>query len=159
MIIKASRLFLKLATIKEIEGNPSFKDQSYAPDWPPIEFRLGGPYVAEQLKIDALKDNPWWMWFLFKNNKELIGYVGFKGFPDNGEIELTYCVCKSHREKGYAFEASQALIQWAKQKDEVKKIVANCNKKNIISKNLLIKLGFTKIATVKNNLFFEMKVK
>ncbi|PGW29876.1 GNAT family N-acetyltransferase, partial [Bacillus cereus] len=43
---------------------------------------------------------------------------------------------------GYCFEASQKLLNWASNHDEVKYITARCELDNINSKNVLVKLGF-----------------
>lgn len=81
--------------------------------------------------------------FIEKSTNQVIGDGGYKGNPNSyGEIEIGYEIIESKRNKGYATEAIDTLIDWAFTQDKVKYILAKCNPENIPSQNLLQKLGF-----------------
>jgi [ribosomal protein S5]-alanine N-acetyltransferase len=78
-----------------------------------------------------------------KETKEIMGGIGFLGDPDpDGMIEIGFATNESQQRKGYCFEASHKLLNWASIQEEVKCITARCKFDNINSKNVLIKLGF-----------------
>jgi [ribosomal protein S5]-alanine N-acetyltransferase len=78
-----------------------------------------------------------------KITNNVIGSLGFIGNPDiDGQIEIGFGVIPSRRKKGFCHEAVNGLLNWIKDKKEVKVIIAHCNKQNIESKNVLSKCGF-----------------
>jgi ribosomal-protein-alanine N-acetyltransferase len=83
-------------------------------------------------------------WMIIKNETfEIIGDLGFKGFNYEKEnIDIGYGIIKEERGKGYAEEATKALIKWAFTQDIVKEITARCLIDNSSSINLLKKLNF-----------------
>jgi len=89
-------------------------------------------------------------WMIIKNETfEIIGDLGFKGFNYEKEnIDIGYGLIKEERGKGYAEEATTALIKWAFTQDIVKEITARCLIDNQSSINLLKKLNFK---ATKNN--------
>lgn len=81
--------------------------------------------------------------FIEKDSNQVIGDGGYKGNPtSNGEVEIGYEVLQSKRQKGYATEAINALIDWGITQPEVKCITAKCHYENTPSQNLLEKLQF-----------------
>ncbi|EGU61156.1 acetyltransferase (GNAT) family protein [Vibrio nigripulchritudo ATCC 27043] len=74
---------------------------------------------------------------------ELIGYCGIESFQYKGEevVELGYRIKKSARGKGYAQEASQAALRFAKQSGYTK-VLALAELDNAPSHHILYKLGF-----------------
>ena len=83
-------------------------------------------------------------WMIIKNDTlEIIGDLGFKGFNyEKGNIDIGYGIIKEERGKGYAEEATKALIKWAFTVDIVKEITARCLTDNNSSIKLLKKLNF-----------------
>ena len=83
-------------------------------------------------------------WMIIKNDTlEIIGDLGFKGFNyEKGNIDIGYGIIKEERGKGYAEEATKALIKWAFTVDIVKEITARCLTNNNSSIKLLKKLNF-----------------
>lgn len=72
-----------------------------------------------------------------------IGGIGFAGFPDqNGVTMVGYFIDGNHREKGYATEALNCLIGWAKLEPALKIIIADTPFFNLPSQNVLKKAGF-----------------
>jgi ribosomal-protein-alanine N-acetyltransferase len=86
-------------------------------------------------------------WMIIKNETlEIIGDLGFKGFNYEKEnIDIGYGIIKEERGKGYAEEATKAIIKWAFSKDIVKEITARCLIDNMGSIKLLKKLNFDEI--------------
>ncbi len=72
-----------------------------------------------------------------------IGVVGvhLKEELDN-EVEILYGVSDIYQNKGYATEASKALIKWVFNNTELKVLTAIVKPENIPSKTVIEKLGF-----------------
>lgn len=69
--------------------------------------------------IELLRKYPnllgWGVWLVrLKETGEVIGDIGFKGNPDSsGAVDIGYGFLPQHRGKGYATEATRALVEWA----------------------------------------------
>jgi [ribosomal protein S5]-alanine N-acetyltransferase len=65
----------------------------------------------------APEDAGWWMYYLVTDaggGRELVGVAGYKGPPlDDGSVEVGYGVLPEYRRRGYAVEATQALVDRA----------------------------------------------
>lgn len=83
-----------------------------------------------------------------KTNGICIGIVGVhpKSEIDN-EVEILYGVSDNYQNKGYATEASKALIQWIFEYTNLNSLTAIVKPENITSKNVIKKLGFELIDT------------
>lgn len=77
---------------------------------------------------------------------ELIGEAGFKGPPQNGEVEIGYNTRRPHRNMGYMAEAVRALAGYAFSQPQfpVEVIAATTKKDNIPSHRVLEKCGFVR---------------
>ncbi len=76
-----------------------------------------------------------------KSNEEPIGAIGFfkrehLAFPDIG-----YAILPQYESKGYISEAAKAMMDYGKQKLELKTIFAFTTKKNLVSQKVLSKIG------------------
>ena len=95
-------------------------DAAVAPDWPPEHLDANAlNWVLGRLTGDPGAD-AWWMhWIVLdlpasQSRPKLIGSCGFKGPPDErGVIEVGYGIVPSHHRRGYASEATHALVAWA----------------------------------------------
>ena len=77
-----------------------------------------------------------------RDASEPIGDAGFKGPPDaQGRAELGYFVVPSHRRRGIAAEAVQALVPWALAHPEVIAVTAECHPDNRASIGVLRRCG------------------
>jgi RimJ/RimL family protein N-acetyltransferase len=110
--------------------------------WPPEDMKEILPYFIEILQHDP-KSFPWLMWIIVSaKDRTVIGNVGFKGRPDkDGQAELSYYLIPAYRGQGLMREAAAALIQWAFENTNVRRIVAECDATNIASLRVLQKLG------------------
>ncbi len=65
-----------------------------------------------------------------------------KGYPnEKGEVTIGYYMQEQYRKNGYMIEAINKLTNWIFSNSDVKYIVADTLKSNIISQNLLSKIG------------------
>lgn len=91
---------------------------------------------------------PWhttWEIVLAAENRS-IGSVGLSGLPDeNGETAVGYSIDLRCHGKGYMTEALTALVGWAFQNQELKRILAETHHSNIASHRVLEKCGFSVI--------------
>jgi ribosomal-protein-alanine N-acetyltransferase len=85
-------------------------------------------------------------WLIVSNeNNTIIGDIGFKGVPNiGGVIDIGYGVVVQERQKGYASEAAEGLIQWAFTQPYVKSITAQSLTDNVGSAKTLERLGFNR---------------
>lgn len=76
-----------------------------------------------------------------------IGGIGFAGFPDQEGVTMVgYFIDGNHRGKGYATEALDCLIDWAKLEPTLKTIIADTPFFNFPSQSVLKKAGFKEFA-------------
>jgi ribosomal-protein-alanine N-acetyltransferase len=125
--------------------------------WPDTELdgllRIYGPWIAED--SDRLGYGPWVL--IARDEASVVGSAGFMGKrPDNGEpIELGYGVHPDYRNRGYATEATQALVQWALAQPPVERVVAKCDPANAPSVRVLEKIGMTRHGETDGMLVWE----
>lgn len=122
-------------------------------DWPDnrpvIELRL------RQLEEEAEQE----VWLLraivLRASGTMIGHIGFHGPPGAPSLaqiapngaELGYTIFPPWQRQGYAFEACQALMAWARRWHGVRDFVASVSPTNQASLALATKLGFRKVGS------------
>lgn len=138
--IVTPRLFLVAGTVETMDaaagGNVNALSRALgariAEDWPP-RIDDEGRMAREGFKFvrDVLKGDPglvgWWGWWVLLREPSplLIGAVSPKGPPDReGTVEVSYGIVHSEQGKGYATEATLALMEWVTQDARVNRIVA-----------------------------------
>ena len=100
-----------------------------------------------------------WRFYLIMRtaDRAIIGDAGFKGPPDReGTIEIAYGVVPDYRRQGYAFEAAQALVNWAFSRPEVVGIIARCDDDNVGSIRILEKLGMRRTGIMDRVLLWQV---
>lgn len=166
LILESERLLLRPLSFNELLHIN--KDELGAIE-NPIELDAIFDFVklAITKKIDKMQMvgedvHPWYTYWLIidKNNENGIGFIGFKGFPDeNGYSEVGYSVSPNYRQKGLMTEALEMLVRWANEFECSKGIVAKVLKTNIGSNKVLSNLNF-KIANSteqENNFILRFK--
>jgi [ribosomal protein S5]-alanine N-acetyltransferase len=113
--------------------------------WPDSEFsgllKVYGPWIGED--PDRLGLGPWLL--VARDEGSVVGSAGFMGtLPQNEAIELGYGVHPDFRNRGYATEASRALIEWGLSQPSVERVVAKCDPNNSPSVRVLEKAGMTR---------------
>lgn len=122
-------------------------DAHVPPDWPP-------PIMADA------QENLVWMiesgarlagalsWYMVLREKHLlVGFVGFKGPPRDGRVDIGYAVLDAHQRQGYASEAVRALTHWAFLDTRVQRIVAETMPDLTASIRVIEKCGYALIDT------------
>ena len=110
--------------------------------WPDSEFtgllKVYSPWIVED--PERLGYGPWLL--VARDEDSVVGSAGFMGtLPHNGAIELGYGVHPDYRNRGYATEASRALIGWGLSQGLVERVVAKCDPENSPSVRVLEKAG------------------
>lgn len=116
--------------------------------WPTDELKAFLPYYIEEMEKNP-KLLGWGVWILIeRSQKVVVGDAGFKGMPDEqGAVEIGYGIHPDFRNRGYAYEAAQALADWAfNTQDRVRSVRAECDRDNIYSIKVLKKLGMALVS-------------
>lgn len=105
-------------------------------------------YVFSKAHYEASSHPEEILWYtswevILKSENVIIGGVCFKGPPDDAfEVEVGYEIVAEYQRNGYATEATEALLKWAKEAEHIKSVVACVETDNVPSSKLLRKLGF-----------------
>ncbi|SES37008.1 GNAT family N-acetyltransferase [Salipaludibacillus aurantiacus] len=119
------------------------------------------PHISAHL--NSLKKDPslygWGPWLiLLRNNSRVIGDIGFKGKPDSKKsIEVGYGIITSERNRGYATEALEALVNWAFYLKNVKYITALCRHDNYSSIRVLEKIKMVRLKEEHQMIHWHLK--
>ena len=115
---------------------------------PPTEWMEGERFVfalrRDQMRRDP-SEQPWLLRGIVSREVPpvAIGQIGFHEPPGaDGYVEIGYMVFPEHRRRGYAEEATRAMISWAGEQPGVRGIRASVSPDNEPSLNLVRKLGF-----------------
>ncbi len=80
----------------------------------------------------------------FLNDDTLIGMCGaYQWHLSDRHIDIGYHINPAHWGKGYATEATRAMIAWCFNHLDVHRIQADCTEGNITSEKVMLKCGFT----------------
>lgn len=114
-------------------------------NWPPELY----DHRAMRHSLNELADptvRGWWFWYLHLKQPEpeqLIGICGFKGRPDaGGRVEIGYSILSQFRNRGFASEAVQGLVNWAFSHSSVTEVCAETLPYLKQSIGVLLKCGF-----------------
>ena len=88
-----------------------------------------------------------------KATNTVIGRAGIEELPENygslsGEPELSYLIGKEYRRRGIATEACRAILRYAAEELEMKRICLRTSKANLPSQKLAEKLGLLKVESI-----------
>ena len=99
------------------------------------------------------EENKWLSFGIeLKENKKIIGEIGFRYIDRKSSIgEFGYRINRHYGSKGFATEASAALVDKIFATFNVHKLVAICDAENIASYKVMEKLGMTKEAHYKEH--------
>lgn len=118
----------------------------YLSDAGVYKFEPGNPIdlnEAKELCVKRSKGNEWYA-VVLKENQKMIGHV-YLGQIDPKEKmtwELGYIFNPKFYRKGYASEASRALVEYTFKELKAHRIMARCDPENPASWKLLEKIGF-----------------
>ena len=113
--------------------------------WPQEEApRSGLPWHLKHLRADV-RQRAWRIRVIVERETGVVvGSVNMKGPPDEGgDVEIGWGVSEDRRRRGYAFEATAAVIGWAARQPGVESVSATIPETNLVSQRLARKLGMT----------------
>lgn len=101
----------------------------------------------------ATTTDPWLLGFrvALRTDGTTVGNCGFKGPPDGeGVVEIAYGISSTHQGNGYATEAAQALVAYARSHGEVRLVRAHTLPEPNASTRVLTKCGFQQVGEVQD---------
>jgi len=118
------------------------------PEWPPELYDDGARLWTLDRLERAPEDGGWLSYYVVRRGdgpggREVVGIVGYKGRPAEGTVEVGYGILDAHRRRGYAGEATAALVGRAFALPEVRRVIAETLPALTPSIGVLEKLGFT----------------
>jgi len=145
MQIRTERLLLRPVEPSDLEAT-----HAYASDIENTKYMMYLPYEsieetrqAIEIAVEQWKsDRPTHWEFAVTRDGELIGGVTLY-FVSEGEFELGWVLSKKYWHQGYAAEAAQGLVDYARQKLNAKRIFAGCDRENTASENVMRRLGMS----------------
>ena len=159
---KTDRLILRDLSEKDagdvynLFSNP---ETMYFLDLPHPNIEHSKKYIDDLLI--AYQEQPrlcWEMAVILKSTQEFIGVVNLgieTPYIKDGRACLDYYFFPEYWNKGYATEASRALIKFAFETLEINKIATGCFKCNSASEKVMIKCGMSKEAELKKHAKFN----
>ncbi len=144
-ILQTDRLLVRESTLKDVdEFYRIYKE-------PSITFYMENLYEdrdAELAYMKAYIDQiyafyGYGLWtVILKDNGQIIGRAGLSVREGYDLPELGFLVDVAYQKQGYGFEVCNAILKYAREELEFEKVQALVDERNIISLNLLKKLGF-----------------
>jgi RimJ/RimL family protein N-acetyltransferase len=149
-VLQSERLFLKPLSFSElsfIHRNETDKVETLIEQEAIFDFvKLAISKKLEKMKNIDEKVHDWYTYWLIidKDSNKGIGFIGFKGVPDeSGYSEVGYSISSNYRRKGLMSEALSLLINWASTFGNCKGITAKrVLKANVGSNNVLNNCNF-----------------
>ena len=92
----------------------------------------------------------WFVWAVVVDD-EMVGHAGFHGPPgrnaqnDGEAVEIGYTIYPQYRRRGYATEAAQALITWAREQHGIRRFLFSISPDNEPSLAIARRLGFREV--------------
>ena len=145
-VIKTQRLTLRPSTPDDLEST-----HEYASDIENTKYMIYLPNETieetksflERVATEWQKDDPYFYEYAIILNKKHIGAVSASLDENREGCELGWIIHKDYQGKGYAFEAAKAVVDFAVNELNVKKIYACCDFRNEPSFRLMEKLGLS----------------
>ena len=122
--------------------------------WPDgAEAREGLPWHLRHLRADGAHA-AWRIRVMVERETGIvIGSINLKGPPDaHGDVEVGWGVNEGWRRRGYAWEATTAVMHWAMSQPGVRRFCATIPADNLPSKSLARKLGMSRTAESRQGL-------
>ena len=107
------------------------------------------PEVRDRLRA-APTTLGWWTWLAVeRDSRRVTGALGFGGPPDpEGAVMIGYSTYQGADRKGYASEATRALVEWALAQPGVTRVCASIPPDNWPARRVAEKVGMEIFATV-----------
>ncbi|MEH6770355.1 GNAT family N-acetyltransferase [Maribacter arcticus] len=150
--IETERLYLKRAKLEDsdfiFELLNSASWIKYIGDKKITTENTAKDYIQETL-ISSYDKNGFGLLIIKLKDETSIGLCGFLKRDYLKHADLGFALLKAYEGNGYAFEATYAIMEYGESELDLKKVMAICMETNQKSLQLLSKLGFKKIDTIK----------
>ena len=153
-IIETERLYLKQAKLEDCDfifellnstswlkfiGDKNITTKNKAKDY--IQETLINSYIKNGFGLLVIK----------LKDETSIGLCGFLKRDYLEHADLGFALLPIYERLGYAFEATYAMMEYGESELDLKKVMAICMETNQRSLQLLSKLGFKKLDTIKQS--------
>ncbi|HEY7026544.1 MAG TPA: GNAT family N-acetyltransferase [Gemmatimonadales bacterium] len=107
------------------------------------------PQVRDRLRAEPASLG-WWTWLAVeRDSRRVTGALGFGGPPDpEGAVMIGYSTYPGADRKGYASEATRALVDWALAQPGVTRVCASIPPDNWAARRVAEKVGMEVVGTV-----------
>jgi RimJ/RimL family protein N-acetyltransferase len=107
------------------------------------------PQVRDRLRVEPATLG-WWTWLAVeRDSRRVTGALGFGGPPDSeGAVMVGYSTYPGADGKGYASEATRALVDWALAQPGVTRVCASIPPENWPARRVAEKVGMEVVGTV-----------
>ncbi|MEH6513862.1 MAG: GNAT family N-acetyltransferase [Maribacter arcticus] len=150
--IETERLYLKRAKLEDsdfiFELLNSASWIKYIGDKKITTENTAKDYIQETL-ISSYDKNGFGLLIIKLKDETSIGLCGFLKRDYLKHADLGFALLQAYEGNGYAFEATYAIMEYGESELDLKKVMAICMETNQKSLQLLSKLGFKKIDTIK----------
>lgn len=145
-LLETKRLLLRWFTRSDIDA---FKELGTHPEV--IRYVGNRPFASREAAMETLVSAPLRDYAMYgygrlaciwKETGQLIGLCGPKFLPDSGDVDLGYRFLPNFWGMGLATESSLAVIEYARQQLDLKRLVGWVHPENGASARVLTKLGF-----------------
>lgn len=136
-LVRSSRLVIVPRTV---DGMRALRDAEQS-----AEMRQA--YSEMIAAMEPLGDDDYWAcdWQISLADGSSVGGIGFKGMPDErGCVEVGYGIDEAFQRRGYATEATRAMVGWALAQPGVRSVVAQTEPENAVSQKVLLASGFVR---------------
>lgn len=153
-MISSNRLTIRPFTARDAEDL-----YEYLSDPAIYRFEPGEPVDVDravQLAQERARATDFWAIELTEISK-MIGHIYFKQIEPT-ELrtwELGYIVNPAYQKRGYATEATAALLRTALQEKQIHRVFAHCNPENPASWKVLERVGLRREGLFRKNIFFR----
>ncbi|HVQ22202.1 MAG TPA: GNAT family N-acetyltransferase [Candidatus Saccharimonadia bacterium] len=127
---------------------------SIPPTWPQDDLLDVMPMQA----ATGPGDERFGIWLIIERaTNAIVGDVGFLGPPEDGIVELGFSVVPDQRRRGFASEATRALIAWALREPGVRGVIARSDIDNVASMRVLQAAGFTRTGEAGGRILWRLE--
>lgn len=154
VLVPMTPLFLRASLVRNLAEAERELGMTLPEEWP------DGAADVLSLRLKQIEEDPTVQpWLLraiaLRDMPVMIGHIGFHEAPRfepphplcPGAGEFGYTIFPPYRRRGYAREASLALMQWARQSMGLTRFVLSISPDNTASQALAAQLGFARIGS------------
>jgi RimJ/RimL family protein N-acetyltransferase len=149
--MKTERLILRHFQPEDFQDLHAYLSQAEVVKYEPYEVFDEN---ASRLEAQKRANNPAFWAICLQARGKVIGNV-YLAENSYDTWELGYVLNLDYQKKGYAFEATQALLTYVFQEKQAHRVVAYCNPENRASWQLLERLGMRREGELQQNVWFK----